>query len=229
MSGRYAIYFIPSADSPTYQRVSAWLGYSILQEQTLSQRELPADLHEFRGFTRHAALYGCHATLKPPFRLRAGLKEKHLLKIFKHFCRICRPIRCSGLRVDSIGRFLALTQSKNSKKLDELATDCVQTFDLFRDEISEAGFNKRQPEKLSPNQLKMLQQWGYPFVLDEFRFHITLSDPLPESSLSACKKALNNFLLPTFSDSFVIDSLSLCHQAHAGEPFRVLKTCTLKR
>jgi len=228
MQDRYAIYFVPSADEEYYQRISQWLGYSIHTGRPVSQTELSPTLQPFTGFTRHARMYGCHATLKPPFRLKPNLKEKQLVKIFKHFSRLFPPIQCSGLQIENIGRFVALTLTDECPRLHELATDCVQTFDLFRDDLTPAEFNKRQPERLSPNQLLMLKQWGYPFVIDEFRFHITLSDPLPESSLAACKKALIDDLSPIPSRPFILDSISLCYQPAPSKPFITLETHPLQ-
>jgi hypothetical protein len=224
LSSRYAIYHIPAASSEMYLRVSNWLGYSIHDAAAVTQDHLTAPLSDFRSFTRHARRYGCHATFKPPFRLKPSLKEKHLRKIFKHFCRIYPPIRCPGLGIESIGRFLALTPTTACAQVRELATDCIQTFDLFRDEMSPAEFNKRRPENLSANQLAMLKTWGYPYVLDEFRLHITLTDPLPDSSLMPCKNALHDYLLPAFGDSYRLDSLSLCYQPDPTTPFSILDT-----
>ena len=41
-----------------------------------------------------------------------------------------------------------------------------------------AELERRRKAGLSAAQEKMLLRWGYPYVLDEFRFHLTLTGRL---------------------------------------------------
>ena len=44
---------------------------------------------------------------------------------------------------------------------------------------------RRRPETLSPRQRELLHRRGYPFVMEEFRFHPRLTGGLPQDRLAA--------------------------------------------
>jgi hypothetical protein len=41
-----------------------------------------------------------------------------------------------------------------------------------------AELARRRVADLTPRQDALLQRWGYPFVLEEFQFHLSLTGPL---------------------------------------------------
>jgi hypothetical protein len=233
MSERYAIYYTLPQNDPLYQLVAQWFGYDFYQGEKpaikMDQHALLKPLLPYAEYNSKAALYGFHATLKPPFRLKPGISLKHLVKILKHFSKLHTPFTCAPLQVDQVDDFLALVPQQPCCRLNGLAKDCVQTFDVFRDELAVEEIQKRNPMSLSEEQRLMLKLWGYPFVLDEFRFHMTLTDKLTQPQIDKCRPLLERYLLPYTSRVLSIDQISLCYQATEHSPFVVLETYSLKQ
>ena len=77
--------------------------------------------------------------------------------------------------------FFALVPGAEAADLYALADDVVTGFDGFRAPATEAEIARRNPAALTSRQRELLDAWGYPYVLDEFRFHLTLTDRIPAS------------------------------------------------
>ena len=75
---------------------------------------------------------------------------------------------------------------------------------------------KRRAAGLSPEQDTNLVEWGYPYVLDQFRFHITLTGKLPKGDLPAVEDYLASELAPLLPQPFVINDLALMGEAEDG-------------
>jgi hypothetical protein len=71
---------------------------------------------------------------------------------------------------------------------------------------------------LSERQRALLIEWGYPYVFDEFRFHMTLSSSLADAqeraTLVAWWQARTNALGP-----LLVDHAALFVEPAPGEPF----------
>src|SRR5205085_4569680 len=81
--------------------------------------------------------------------------------------------------VDSIGGFIAVIPAEPSVELELLAAEATKAFDPFRAPLSPEDRARRKPDKLAPRQRDYLDRWGYPYVFEEFRFHMTLTGRLP--------------------------------------------------
>jgi hypothetical protein len=77
---------------------------------------------------------------------------------------------------------------------------------------------------LTERQAMNLTRWGYPFVLSDFSFHMSLAYTAEESFLSV----LEGYLPPEALAPFPLDSVSLCLQTGPGRPFRVLADFPLR-
>lgn len=127
-----------------------------------------------------ARRYGYHATLKAPFRLRDGLTvDTDVVPAVAEFAQSHGPVAVPAIDLRRISGFWALTPGAPAAELTELAAAVVRAFDSLRAAPTEAEVARRRPERLSQRQRELLRIWGYPYVLDEFRFHITLTDELP--------------------------------------------------
>ncbi len=232
MSERYAIYFTLAQNDPLYQLAAQWFGYDFYQgckpSIRMDHHALLKPLFPYTDYNAKASMYGFHATLKPPFRLKRGVSHKQLVKILKHFSKLHSPFSCSELSLQQLGDFLALVPSKPCAKLNRLAKDCVQTFDVFRDELVAEEIQKRNPASLTDDQRLMLKLWGYPYVLDEFRFHMTLTDSLTQQQIDLCKPLLKSYFHPYTARAMKVDQVSLCYQATERSPFVVLETYSFK-
>lgn len=159
--------------------------------------------------------YGFHGTLKPPFRLAAGRSYERLEARIAELAHDLTPATCGGLRLTQLGQFLALVPGGETEDLAQVAGVFVKELDTFRAPASAAELTRRRAVGLTPRQAALLNQWGYPYVLDEFRFHLTLTGKLPPNDLSRAAAALHD-ALPDLPDPFVVDAVALVGERRDG-------------
>jgi hypothetical protein len=76
---------------------------------------------------------------------------------------------------------------------------------------------------LSERQTAYLEAYGYPHVLDEFRFHMTLTGPVHAALRPRVVAALAEaYAVETRDGPVPIDALALFGQASAVAPFKIL-------
>jgi putative phosphonate metabolism protein len=212
---RYAIYYTPPP-GPFAEFGGAWLGWdpatgTVPEPVKVEGLPLPRD-----RITETPRKYGLHATLKAPFRLADGQNADGLQKALAAFCAAHAPATGTGLGITRIGRFLALVPEGDSAGIDALAASIVETFDRFRAPMTEAERARRRPDTLTASLRANLDRWGYPYVMDAFRFHITLTGPLPPEAAAEVETALDLRLQPILPRPFAIDALTLCGEAADG-------------
>jgi hypothetical protein len=212
---RYAVYALPgalgAADDPAAVRLRAAV------EDWYARPEL-------RALTVDARRYGFHGTLKAPFRLAEGRTEAELRRAADAFAarRAAVPIRAP--RPTAIGGFRALLPgdgAADQAELDALAADAVRAFDEFRAPLDAPERRRRRPETLTPRQRELFERWGYPYVLDEFRFHLTLTDRLPADRAAEVDEALTAHFAPVAGVDVTLRSLTLFREPEPGAPFEI--------
>jgi putative phosphonate metabolism protein len=216
---RYAIYFAPPTDAAWGGFATSWLGWDMQAGQTVAQPEVTGpDLTglDLAQITQVPRKYGLHATLKPPMRLAEGCNLADLQAACEGLAAKQAPVTLEALHLARLGRFLALRVSGDETALSRLAAACVQDLDPFRAPASEAELAKRRAAGLNPAQDANLLAWGYPFVLDQFRFHITLTGKLPKAELPAVEAALATHLIPLLPTPLVIRDVALVGEDDAG-------------
>lgn len=224
---RYAIYFLPQPDSALWRKASAWLGYDAItgaEVKPLTVLGIDGGLHA--GLTADPRTYGFHATLKAPFRLAEGKSESELLAHAAGAASSLRAIKSFPLEVARISGFFALVPSNSRDAINALAGECVRVFDSFRAPMNAQEREKRLRSALTARQIELMDAWGYPYVFEEFRFHMTLTGAAPEDSRSK----INDALLDLFAEEDRIaslDSICICQQIKAGQPFRMLQRFAL--
>ncbi len=213
MTVRYAIYHCPDADSDLYRAASDWLGYDAVTGWEIVP-DLPTDIaeEEWRAATDAPRTYGFHATLKPPFRLADGRYEDELRAALSVFARENAAAPLGPLDVAGIGGFLALLPVYDNHAVTRLAGACVEAFDGFRAPPEPGEAAKRRGGGLSPTQEKYLSRWGYPYVFEEFRFHMTLTGRLDDGSRARFRTALEARLSGLAAVPQTIGSLCLIVQ-----------------
>ncbi|WP_430514198.1 DUF1045 domain-containing protein [Pannonibacter phragmitetus] len=226
---RYAIYYTAPADSPLTRLGAAWLGRDAVDGKALPQPEIPGlTVEDLATLTADPRRYGFHGTLKAPFSLAAGADEQALRVAFRSFCSHAALFTIPGLSVTRLGRFLALTPQPASADLNGFAAACVEAFEPFRAPLSEADMARRLAANLSPSQQELLQVWGYPYVFEEFRFHMTLSGKLEEdSTMSALEAAAMDHFAGVTDRPHQIASLGLFAEPERGAPFRAVEILPL--
>ena len=190
---RCAVYFAPPVDSPWGQAGSQWLGRCTATGQNMTMSVIDGVPLEIQmACTAEPRRYGWHATLKPPFRLRQGLSLDALDSAVDALCRDWAPVPLPPLRVARLGHFLALRPEGDNAPVNALAAACVQRLHTLAEPLNENELARRRRAGLSPHQDELLRAWGYPWVLDEFRFHCSLTGDLrgtDEAQVQAIERA----------------------------------------
>jgi putative phosphonate metabolism protein len=173
---RYALYFAPAPDSVWWRFGSTWLGRDACSGETLSQPIVSGiAAAELAGLTAEPRRYGFHATLKAPFRLVPELDRAELVASLRAFCAAEQPLSMPLLRLARLEHFIALVPAGEHAWIDALAARLVRHFDHFRAAPTAAERARRTAKPLTARQLAHLDQWGYPHVFEDFRFHMSLT------------------------------------------------------
>lgn len=219
---RYAIYFTPSSTDALLKIANNWLGRNAFTGESVRRPAIKGlSLEELDKITVSARRYGFHATIKAPFHLAPEYQLDDLLRALMHFASSIRPVTLSRLKISALGSCFALMLKEPLPALQQLANDTVVALDKFRAPLSEQDFARRKPEMLSPVQLRNLQQWGYPYIFDEFRFHMTLTDKIKQQDRAKVAAILDDFFAPVLTDNVEIDNLALFVEPEPGAPFEV--------
>jgi putative phosphonate metabolism protein len=207
---RVAVFFTPPPEHPLTRAAALWLG-----RDAFTGEELPPSAgegvaaNEVASLTAEPRRYGFHATLKPPFRLAEGCRLEDVDEALAVVARGLAPVDVGRLAVSEIGSFLALTPAVECSAVGELAAEIVRRFDLFRAPPAPDEIVRRYPERLLPRQRDHLMRWGYPYVFDEFLFHMTLTGPVPKARRAVVRHVVENRFRPLLNRSVVVDALAL--------------------
>ncbi|MEM0899687.1 MAG: DUF1045 domain-containing protein [Pseudomonadota bacterium] len=218
---RYAIYFTPPNSSHLTKTAARWLGRDVCNPAALFET------HQHSDLTQSPRRYGFHATMKAPFRLADGMEEGFLISEFEKFCAGQSPVTISKLVLTRLGSFFALMPNQTERPLNSLAEQCVRQFEPLRAPLSDEDYKRRKPETLSLAEHENLVKWGYPYIFSEFRFHMTLTDRVPEARISDVKEDLAARFADVTNRPLEISSLSLFCEPEPGAPFEVLTSRSL--
>ncbi|MFK8079904.1 MAG: DUF1045 domain-containing protein [Granulosicoccus sp.] len=215
MSARYAVFFCPddASDLAAYGRQV--LGRGADGSQFVAPNDGFPDQHTWTELAATPAHYGFHATLKAPFHLAEGLSEEGLLTAVERLAMQQKCIIMQSLKPRVLSGFAALCFENQPPAVAELASQCVEQLELFRAPLTQADLNRRNPDQLNDSQRKNLFRFGYPYVMDEFRFHMTLTGTLQLSE----HREYFNWLQKRF-DSLVPDAPTLDRLAVFWQPDR---------
>jgi hypothetical protein len=219
---RYAIYFTPGPLSPLARFGAGVTGYDPAAGADAAQFELDGiSGRSLRAATEAPRKYGFHATLVAPFYLN-GRSETGVLEGLTRFCAGTGPVPLGPLDVGLLGDFIVLTPRTENPALDELARRCVEFFDSFRAPLTAADLARRSHGRLSARQRAHLDRWGYPYVFEDFRFHMTLTGALTGAEKECFLSALAKAYKPLLDHVYEIDALSLMRQRTSGSRFEVI-------
>lgn len=212
---RYAVFVTP-APGPLADFCAAWLGWDAAEGVVRAHPDLGTLPRPVAAITATPRKYGFHGTVKPPFRLAEGSSEEGLRAALAALCTDAAPVDASRLEVAELGPFLALRPSGPVPDLDALAARVVADLDGFRAPPTEAELARRRAAGLSPSQEAHLTRWGYPFVMDDFHYHMTLTGPLPDDERGEVRAALAAHLAPLVPDPFPVTDLTLLGEGADG-------------
>lgn len=219
---RYAIYYVPDERATWAQVCMAWLGWDMVAGQSLPHPDVPGVPNRISALTAVPRRYGLHATIKPPFRMAPGKTVLGLERAIQDLAERQTPITLDGLTLTPLGRFLALTVPGETGALDTMAARAVRTLDTFRAAPTPQELARRRAARLTEAQEANLTNWGYPYVMESFRFHITLTSKLPKEDLNTIRCALDDYLAPLLPRPFRIGDLALVGEDSEGI-FRLIR------
>jgi hypothetical protein len=203
MYRRYALYVTP--EGPLATRGAAWLGWDIAAGRAVPQPQVGGlDMAEI---TRRPRKYGLHATIKPPMVLAVGTTSEELEQAAGALARSATAVTLDGLEITRMGSFLALTPRGDTAPLRALAARVVEELDPFRAPASAQELARRRTQTLTPSQQQNLIRWGTPHIMQNFRFHITLTGPLKE--IEATTSLVEAYFKPVLPMPFSITHLTL--------------------
>lgn len=221
---RYALYFTPAQDDPLTLAAQAWLGRDAFTGARIVQPTVAGMTSaELARLTSDPRRYGFHGTLVAPFRLRDGLSPQAVRRAADSFVQGCAPFAIPSLAMVKIGSFIALAPSE-AGAVSALASAAVDHFNGLRAPLSPSETERRRPERLSERQRAYLDRYGYPYVKEEFRFHMTLTGPLEAEEAVRIEPALRDHFGPLLARPVEVSTVSLFVEAEPGSDFIVEST-----
>jgi hypothetical protein len=221
---RYALYVTLPPETPLGRFGAGALGYECEGGKFVAQI-VPAGLDPaaVAAATAAPSRYGFHATIVAPFHLAPGSTRSDLISALQSFAAACKPCPVGRLRLASLSRFIALVPLTPTAAISAFAADTLMAFDQFRAPPASAERERRIAAGLSARQLALLDRWGYPYVLEEFRFHLTLAGPLSAADGERWIDAYQTAFAPLAHDALVVDTLSLLCQEGPAAHFRLVQ------
>jgi putative phosphonate metabolism protein len=220
MPERFALYYAQSTFDPLWVRAAQWLGRDPAGGIAKAADTPGIDTIHRLAISKSARRYGFHATLKAPMALAPGATASDLEAALARFGATTRPVEIGRLKLAQIDGFLALIPVQQTEALTEAVGDIVAAFDSFRAPLSASDRAKRIASgALNARQIELLDQYGYPYVMEEFRFHMTVTDRLSAADRDPVMAAASNWFAPMLDQAFRLDRIALFHEPEAGAPF----------
>lgn len=223
---RYAIYYAPERGSALATLGAQWLGWDADGASDVAHLPVDGLQASLSKIAKTPRKYGFHGTLKPPFRLAQGARIDDLDDALTRFAADRAPFSMGRMRVASLGKFVAVVPVDAPSDLRELASDCVAHFDEFRAPLREAELEKRRHGGLSPRQDALLLEWGYPYVMEEFRFHLTLSGALDDGHSADVAGAASEVFSDALNEDIQVRDICLFAERDDGR-FQIIKRYAL--
>ena len=230
MTTRYAIYFAPAQGSPWWEFGSRWLGRDDCRDLQLAQPALaqiaPAEL---QAATEQPRRYGFHATLKAPFALSAGHTLDELTTRLQALADTLKPVALGPLQAAMLGDFVALLPVTVPDPLAALAAACVTGLDDLRAPLSAAELLRRRVDHLDAREQALLARYGYPYVLERYRLHFTLSGPVAPPMAHGIMQAVATPVAGLNARApLVLDRLCLFMEPSPAAPFKRIAEVELR-
>ena len=176
---------------------------------------------EFSDLTVDARRYGFHATLTAPFHLADGRSETDLMEAADAFAGSREPVTIPAPAPETLGEFRALRPQGDETAIDALAADAVRDFHAFRAPPTELEVRRRRPEEMTTRERELFERWGYPYVFDQFRFHMTLTDRVSAARAAEIDAALAEHFSPLHGIDVPLRAIAVFAEPEPGAPFFV--------
>ncbi|NJO38104.1 MAG: DUF1045 domain-containing protein, partial [Rhizobiales bacterium] len=129
------------------------------------------------------------------------------------------PFDAPPLQVATLSRWIACTLAASCPQMDRLAADCVRAFERFRAPLDAADIDKRRQSPLTERQDEQLLAFGYPYIFDDFEFHMTLAGPLEPGKRDRVAATLRQIAPGIDRTPLRVDAIALYRQPERANPF----------
>ena len=225
---RYAVYWAPERDHPLWAAGSAWLGRDA--ERPDHGFDRVADRGVDCGVDRYARTvaprrYGFHATLKAPMHLGPEVDEDAFFAAVETLAATVEPFPMPTLHVATLQRFVALrprVEPAAGESLRVLADRCVTELDRFRAPSDRIRLHR----PLDDHEEALTRTFGYAYVLERWRFHMTLSDGLPaddDRSLAALVDAAESYFGIALATPLAAGGIAVFVEPAPDAPFDLVR------
>jgi hypothetical protein len=212
---RYAIYYAPEPGSPLHAFGQSWFS----EDPSNASIVTALNPERIKMLSENSRRYGFHGTLKPPFGLNPASNLDALLDAAHVFAKMVAPVEIPPLELAIIGKFIALTPVTQSAALEKLSAACVRAFEAFRVPLTAEQLDSYKQNKLTVHQEQMLEHWGYPYVMEEFRFHISVTDRIEDAQeREEVIDALKKLAMPVLGRPTRLRELTVFSQKAINEP-----------
>ncbi|SIT35076.1 Phosphonate metabolism protein [Paraburkholderia ribeironis] len=216
---RFAVYYAPSRESAWWRAGSTWLGRDAQSGERCEPPQPEGLARALTELTEAPRRYGWHGTLVAPFRLAAGVTPDDVLAATRAWA-LTQPSFALCVEAATLGDFVALrpADQQGEARIRAVASRALCSLCALRARPSPAELASRLAAPLSERQRALLVEWGYPYVFDEFRFHMTLSGSLDDPSERAALLAWWRLRTPELGP-LSVDQAALFVEPAPGEPF----------
>lgn len=213
---RYAAYWAPPELHALWEAGCAWLGRDAQHPRAVRRAACEQ--------TSQPRRYGFHATLKAPFELREGCSEACFVGAVEAIAATMESFEMPPLVVDTLTDFVALRPRQPigaAHPLRRLADACVRELDGLRRPLTAADADRRLAAMRHDGPGRAhLERWGYPHVFDAWRFHMTLSDSLPDAAeRERVADQAREFFAASLMQPLACDAVSIFVEPAPGLPF----------
>jgi putative phosphonate metabolism protein len=216
---RFAVYYAPSRASAWWRAGCEWLERDVESGERCEPPQPSGLTRALTELTHAPRRYGWHGTLVAPFRLAHGIEPNDVVAATRRWAATQRAFALP-VEAATLGDFVALRPADPAGHagMRELAASALQTLHTLRAQPSAADLARRLAAPLSERQRALLAEWGYPYVFDEFRFHMTLSSSLSAADERDALVAWWRQRIPQFGPLHV-DHAALFVEPAPGAPF----------
>jgi len=188
---RYAIYYAPPKESSLEEFGRYWFGWDPINAKSINNKQRINYLNGFgiknlKNIDKNVLIarkYGFHGTLIPPFKLNKNYSTNTLFKKTEEIAKKLKKFKFYKFKLKKINNFYAFVQNKKNNNINKLSNRLVRELFKFRSPLTKKEIDRRNPSKLSKLQLNILYKWGYPYLMSEFNFHMTLASEVTGNKL----------------------------------------------
>ena len=114
--------------------------------------------------------------------------------------------------------------------MQNLASNLVENLDHFRAPLHQKEIDKRRMSTLTSSEDENLLNWGYPYVFNDFRFHITLTEKIQYGSdRESMVRAASSHFSEDLDRATKVNSISLFVQESSEADFLQIQQFALQK